>query len=39
VDLRAGVDDMEKQQFFNLPGLELRPLDGPDSSQGLHRLW
>jgi hypothetical protein len=26
VDLRAGLDDMEKWKFFILPGLELPPL-------------
>jgi hypothetical protein len=26
VDLRAGVDDLEKRTFLTLPGLELRPL-------------
>jgi hypothetical protein len=26
VDLRAGLDDLEKRQFLTLPGLELRPL-------------
>jgi hypothetical protein len=25
VDLRAGLDDLEKRKFFSLPGLELRP--------------
>jgi hypothetical protein len=25
VDLRAGLDDLEKRQFLTLPGLELRP--------------
>jgi hypothetical protein len=26
VDLRAGLDDLEKRKFFTLPGFELRPL-------------
>jgi hypothetical protein len=26
VDPRAGLDDMEKWKFFNLPGLDLPPL-------------
>jgi hypothetical protein len=26
VDLRAGLDDLEKRKFLTLPGLELRPL-------------
>jgi hypothetical protein len=26
VDLRAGLDDVEKRKFLALPGLELRPL-------------
>jgi hypothetical protein len=25
VDLRAGLDDLEKRKFSTLPGLELRP--------------
>jgi hypothetical protein len=25
VDLRAGLDDLEKSKFLTLPGLELRP--------------
>jgi truncated hemoglobin YjbI len=35
---RAGLDDMEKWKFLPLPGLELRPLGRPASSQSLHRL-
>jgi hypothetical protein len=27
VDLRAGLDDLEKRKFLTLPGLELRPLN------------
>jgi hypothetical protein len=30
VDLRAGLDDLEKRKFLTLPGLELRPLGRPD---------
>jgi hypothetical protein len=26
VDLRAGLDNLEKRKFLTLPGLELRPL-------------
>jgi hypothetical protein len=26
VDLRAGLDDLEKRKFLTLPGLQLRPL-------------
>jgi hypothetical protein len=26
VDLRTGLDDLEKRKFLTLPGLELRPL-------------
>jgi hypothetical protein len=29
VDLRAGLDNLEKRKFFTLPGLELRPLVRP----------
>jgi hypothetical protein len=29
VDLRAGLDDLEKIKFLTLPGLELRPLGRP----------
>jgi hypothetical protein len=29
VDLRAGLDDVEKRKFLILPGLELRPLGRP----------
>jgi hypothetical protein len=27
VDLRAGLDNLEKKKFLTLPGLELRPVD------------
>jgi hypothetical protein len=29
VDLRAGLNEMEKRKFLTLPGLELRPLGRP----------
>jgi hypothetical protein len=32
VDLRAGLDDLEKRKFLTLPGLELQPLDRPARS-------
>jgi hypothetical protein len=32
VDLRAGLDDVEKRKFLTLPGLELRPLGRPARS-------
>jgi hypothetical protein len=32
VDLRAGLDDLEKTKFLTLPGLELRPLSRPACS-------
>jgi hypothetical protein len=32
VDLRAGLDDLEKSKFSTLPGLELRPLGLPARS-------
>jgi hypothetical protein len=35
MDLRSGLDDMEKYKFLILPGLELRPLGPPASSQSL----
>jgi hypothetical protein len=38
VGLQAGLDDVEKLQFLILPGLELRPLCRPASSQSLYRL-
>jgi hypothetical protein len=38
VGLRAGLDDMEKIQFFTLPELEPRPFGRPARSQWLHRL-
>jgi hypothetical protein len=38
VDHRAGLDDVEKRKFLNLPGLELRPLGRPARSQSLYRL-
>jgi hypothetical protein len=41
VDPRAGLDDMEKRKFFNLPGLELSPPPPPGRparSKALYRL-
>jgi hypothetical protein len=38
VDLRASLDDLEKRKLLTLPGLELRPLSRPASSQSLYRL-
>jgi hypothetical protein len=38
VDPRAGLDDVKKRKFLNLPGLELRPLGRPASSLTLYRL-
>jgi hypothetical protein len=38
VNPRAGLDDEEKRKFLTLPGLELRPLSRPASSQSLYRL-
>jgi hypothetical protein len=38
VDPRAGLDDVEKRKFLNLPGLELRPLGSPARNQLLYRL-
>jgi hypothetical protein len=35
---RTGLDEAEKRQFLNLPGLELRPLRRPAHSQSLYRL-
>jgi hypothetical protein len=32
VDLRAGLDDLEKRKFLATPGLELRPLGRPTRS-------
>jgi hypothetical protein len=32
VDLRAGLDDLEKRKYLTLPGLELRPLGRPAHS-------
>jgi hypothetical protein len=32
VDLRAGLDDLEKRKFLTLPGLELRHLGRPARS-------
>jgi hypothetical protein len=38
VDPRASLDDVEKRKYLTLPGLELRPLGRPASSQSLYRL-
>jgi hypothetical protein len=38
VDPRAGLDDVEKLKFLPPPGLELRRLGRPASSQSLYRL-
>jgi hypothetical protein len=35
---RAGLDDVEKEKFLALLGLELRPLCRPARSQSLYRL-
>jgi hypothetical protein len=32
MDPIAGMDDLEKRKFLNLPGLELRPLNRPARS-------
>jgi hypothetical protein len=32
---RAGLDDVDKRKFFTLPGIEIRPLGRPASSQSL----
>jgi hypothetical protein len=34
----GSVDDVEKRKYLTLPGLELRPLGRPASSQSLYRL-
>jgi hypothetical protein len=38
VDPRSGLDDVEKRKFLTLPGLEIRPLGRPASSQSLYRM-
>jgi hypothetical protein len=38
VDLRAGLDNVQKATFLTLPGLELRLLCRPARSQSLYRL-
>jgi hypothetical protein len=35
---RTGLGDVERRKFLPLPGLEVRPLGRPASSQSLHRL-
>jgi hypothetical protein len=37
VDPRAGLDDVEKREFLNLPGLKLRSLGRPGLNQSLYR--
>jgi hypothetical protein len=32
VDLRAGLEDLEKRKFLTLPGIELRPFGRPARS-------
>jgi hypothetical protein len=38
VDPSAGLDDVKKRKFLNLPGLQLQPFDLPPRSQSLYRL-
>jgi hypothetical protein len=38
VDLRAGLDDVEKRKFLILPGLDIQPLGLPARGQSLYRL-
>jgi hypothetical protein len=38
VDLRAGLDDVEKGKMFTLTGLELRPVGSLARSLSLYRL-
>jgi hypothetical protein len=38
VDHRASLDDMENRKFLTIPGLELRPLGRPASSQSLQSV-
>jgi hypothetical protein len=38
VNLRAGLDAVEKMQFSILPGLELRPLGRAARNQSLYRM-
>jgi hypothetical protein len=38
VDLRAGLDDLEKRKFLTLPEFELRSLGRPARSLSLYRL-
>jgi hypothetical protein len=38
VDTRAGLDELEKRKFLNLPGLELQDLGHSARSQSLYRL-
>jgi hypothetical protein len=38
VDPKAGLGDVEYRKFLTPPGIELRPLGHPISSQSLYRL-
>jgi hypothetical protein len=38
VNLRAGLDDVEKRKFLTLPGLEIQPLGRPACSKSLYQL-
>jgi hypothetical protein len=38
VDLRDGLDDLDKTTLLTLQGLELRPLGRPARKQSLYRL-
>jgi hypothetical protein len=38
VDLRAGLNDVEKRKFLTLPAFELRLLGRPARRQSLYRL-
>jgi hypothetical protein len=38
VNLRDGLDDLEKRRLLTLPGLKLRSLSRPVRSQSLHQL-
>jgi hypothetical protein len=38
VDLRVGLEDVEKRKFLILPGLELRPLGRAARRQSPYRL-
>jgi hypothetical protein len=38
MDLRTGLDNMEKRKISTLPGIEIRPFGRPGHSQSLYRL-